>query len=85
MSGGNQQKKVILAKWLFTQPKVLIFDEPTQGIDVGAKVEVYNLIAEFVQNGGGVLLVSSELPELMGLCDRIYVMHKGQFVQEFFT
>lgn len=82
LSGGNQQK-VILAKWLFTQPKVLIFDEPTQGIDVGAKVEVYNLIAEFVQNGGGVLLVSSELPELMGLCDRIYVMHKGEFVHEF--
>ncbi|MFB5198308.1 sugar ABC transporter ATP-binding protein [Neobacillus sp. KR4-4] len=82
LSGGNQQK-VILAKWLFTQPKVLIFDEPTQGIDVGAKVEVYNLISEFVENGGGVLLVSSELPELMGLCDRIYVMHKGQFVKEF--
>ncbi len=82
LSGGNQQK-VILAKWLFTQPKVLIFDEPTQGIDVGAKVEVYRLIAEFVGNRGGVLLVSSELPELMGLCDRIYVMHKGQIVKEF--
>ncbi|WP_299087177.1 sugar ABC transporter ATP-binding protein [uncultured Metabacillus sp.] len=82
LSGGNQQK-VILAKWLFTESKVLIFDEPTQGIDVGAKVEVYNLISEFVQNGGGVLLVSSELPELMGLCDRIYVIHKGEFVKEF--
>ncbi|MCY9697992.1 sugar ABC transporter ATP-binding protein [Paenibacillus alginolyticus] len=82
LSGGNQQK-VILAKWLFTQPKVLIFDEPTQGIDVGAKVEVYNLIAEFVRNGGAVLIVSSELPELMGLSDRIYVMHKGKFVHEF--
>ncbi|PLR75533.1 D-xylose ABC transporter ATP-binding protein [Bacillus sp. V3-13] len=82
LSGGNQQK-VILAKWLFTQPKVLIFDEPTQGIDVGAKIEVYNLVAEFVQNGGGVLLVSSELPELLGLCDRIYVMHKGEIVHEF--
>lgn len=82
LSGGNQQK-VILAKWLFTQPKVLFFDEPTQGIDVGAKVEVYSLIAEFVRKGGGVLLVSSELPELMGLCDRIYVMHKGEFVKEF--
>lgn len=82
LSGGNQQK-VILAKWLFTQPKVLIFDEPTQGIDVGAKVEVYNLIAEFVRGGGAVVIVSSELPELMGLSDRIYVMHKGKFVQEF--
>lgn len=82
LSGGNQQK-VILAKWLFTQPKILIFDEPTQGIDVGAKVEVYNLIAEFVRNGGAVLMVSSELPELMGLSDRIYVMHKGKFVHEF--
>lgn len=82
LSGGNQQK-VILAKWLFTQPKVLIFDEPTQGIDVGAKIEVYNLIAEFVRNGGAVLMISSELPELMGLSDRIYVMHKGKFVHEF--
>jgi ribose transport system ATP-binding protein len=82
LSGGNQQK-VILAKWLFTQPKILIFDEPTQGIDVGAKVEVYNLIAEFVKSGGAVLMVSSELPELMGLSDRIYVMHKGKFVHEF--
>ncbi|MDF9841744.1 MULTISPECIES: sugar ABC transporter ATP-binding protein [unclassified Paenibacillus] len=82
LSGGNQQK-VILAKWLFTQPKILIFDEPTQGIDVGAKVEVYHLIAEFVRNGGAVLMVSSELPELMGLSDRIYVMHKGKFVHEF--
>jgi ribose transport system ATP-binding protein len=82
LSGGNQQK-VILAKWLFTRPKVLIFDEPTQGIDVGAKVEVYRLIAEFVRSGGAVVIVSSELPELMGLSDRIYVMHKGKFVQEF--
>lgn len=82
LSGGNQQK-VILAKWLFTKPKLLIFDEPTQGIDVGAKVEVYNLISEFVKNGGGVLLVSSELPELLGLCDRVYVMYKGELVHEF--
>ncbi len=82
LSGGNQQK-VILAKWLFTKPKVLIFDEPTVGIDVGAKVEVYHLMAEFVRNGGGILMVSSDLPELMGLSDRIYVMHKGEFVHEF--
>lgn len=82
LSGGNQQK-VILAKWLFTKPKLLIFDEPTQGIDVGAKHEIYNLIADFVRNGGGILLISSELPELMGLSDRIYVMHQGKLVREF--
>jgi len=82
LSGGNQQK-VILAKWLFTQPKLLIFDEPTQGIDIGAKHEIYSLIAEFVREGGGILLISSELPELMGLADRIYVMHQGRFVHEF--
>ncbi len=82
LSGGNQQK-VILAKWLFTEPKLLIFDEPTQGIDIGAKHEIYNLIAEFVRSGGGILLISSELPELMGLADRIYVMHQGKFVHEF--
>ncbi|MEH7417366.1 sugar ABC transporter ATP-binding protein [Neobacillus drentensis] len=82
LSGGNQQK-VILAKWLFSKPKVLIFDEPTIGIDVGAKVEVYNLMSEFVKNSGGILMVSSDLPELLGLSDRIYVMHKGEFVKEF--
>ena len=82
LSGGNQQK-VILAKWLFTKPQVLIFDEPTQGIDIGAKHEIYNLIADFVKEGGGILLVSSELPELMGLADRIYVMHQGKIVHEF--
>ena len=82
LSGGNQQK-VILAKWLFTNPQLLIFDEPTQGIDVGAKHEIYSLIAQFVSAGGGILLVSSELPELMGLADRIYVMHQGRIVHEF--
>ena len=82
LSGGNQQK-VILAKWMFTKPQVLIFDEPTQGIDVGAKHEIYSLIADFVKEGGGILLVSSELPELMGLADRIYVMHQGRIVHEF--
>ncbi|MFC0471246.1 sugar ABC transporter ATP-binding protein [Halalkalibacter kiskunsagensis] len=82
LSGGNQQK-VILAKWLYTKPKVLIFDEPTQGIDVGAKVEVYNLMSEFVANGGGILMVSSDLLELKGLADRIYVMHQGEFAHEF--
>lgn len=82
LSGGNQQK-VILAKWLFTNPRILIFDEPTQGIDVGAKYEIYSLIAEFVRDGGSILMVSSELPELLGLSDRIYVMHNGMIVREF--
>jgi ribose transport system ATP-binding protein len=82
LSGGNQQK-VILAKWMFANPKILIFDEPTQGIDVGAKHEIYSLIADFVRDGGGILLVSSELPELLGLADRIYVMHQGRIVHEF--
>ena len=82
LSGGNQQK-VILAKWLFTKPNLLIFDEPTVGIDIGAKHEIYRLIAQFVKNGGSILLVSSELPELLGLSDRIYVMHQGKIVHEF--
>lgn len=82
LSGGNQQK-VILAKWLFTNPKVLIFDEPTQGIDVGAKQEIYELISEFVKAGGSILIVSSELPEMLGLADRVYVMHEGEIVHEF--
>jgi ribose transport system ATP-binding protein len=82
LSGGNQQK-VILAKWLFADPDLLIFDEPTQGIDIGAKHEIYNLIADFVKSGGGILLVSSELAELTGLSDRIYVMNRGRIVHEF--
>lgn len=82
LSGGNQQK-AILAKWLFAKPKVLIFDEPTQGIDVGAKQEIYKLIADFVRNDGGIILVSSDLPELLGLADRIYVMHQGCILKEY--
>jgi ribose transport system ATP-binding protein len=81
LSGGNQQK-VMLARWLFTQPKVLIFEEPTRGIDVNAKVEVYKLIGQFVKQGGAVILVSSELPELEGLCDRVIVMHSGSVSAE---
>ncbi|MCM3652286.1 sugar ABC transporter ATP-binding protein [Metabacillus litoralis] len=77
LSGGNQQK-VVIAKWLFTQAKVFIFDEPTRGIDVGAKVEVYNLINELVEAGACVIIVSSELPEILGMCDRILVMHEGK-------
>ena len=76
LSGGNQQK-VVLAKWLFTHSKVLIFDEPTRGIDVGAKVAIYELMNDLVRRGVGVVIISSELPEVIGMCDRIYVMNSG--------
>jgi len=81
LSGGNQQK-VVLAKWLFTDPRVLILDEPTRGIDVGAKFEIYALMNELVAQGRGVVMVSSEMPELLGMCDRIYVMNKGRILGE---
>ena len=81
LSGGNQQK-VVLAKWLFTDPDVLILDEPTRGIDVGAKFEIYSIINQLADQGRGVILISSEMPELLGMCDRIYVMNKGTFVGE---
>ena len=82
LSGGNQQK-VVLSKWLFTGPQVLILDEPTRGIDVGAKYEIYAIINELAEQGKGVLMISSEMPELLGMCDRIYVMNEGRFVGEF--
>jgi putative multiple sugar transport system ATP-binding protein len=81
LSGGNQQK-VVLSKWLFAQPQVLILDEPTRGIDVGAKYEIYTLINELASSGKGVIVISSEMPELLGVCDRIYVMNEGRFVDE---
>lgn len=81
LSGGNQQK-VVLSKWLFAEPRVLILDEPTRGIDVGAKFEIYTIINELSAQGKGVVLISSEMPELLGLCDRIYVMNEGAFVGE---
>ncbi len=77
LSGGTQQK-VVLAKWMATNPKVLIFDEPTRGIDVGAKVEIYKLINEFAREGVAVLMISSELPEILGMSDRILVIHEGR-------
>jgi len=77
LSGGNQQK-VVIAKWLSRKPKVLIFDEPTKGIDVGAKVEVYRLINELAEAGVGIVLISSELPEVLAMSDRIMVMHAGR-------
>lgn len=81
LSGGNQQK-VVLSKWLFTAPEVLILDEPTRGIDVGAKYEIYGIINDLSKAGKGVVMISSELPELLGMCDRIYVMSEGAFVGE---
>jgi ABC-type sugar transport system ATPase subunit len=82
LSGGNQQK-VIIARWLSLNPKVLILDEPTRGIDVGAKSEIYRLIHRLAGQGMGILMVSSELPELLGVCDRILVMHEGRLSGEF--
>jgi rhamnose transport system ATP-binding protein len=81
LSGGNQQK-VVLAKWLSTDPKVLIVDEPTRGIDVGTKAEVHRLMSQLAAEGVGVLMVSSELPEVLGMADRILVMHEGRLVEE---
>jgi putative multiple sugar transport system ATP-binding protein len=82
LSGGNQQK-VVLSKWMFTDPKVLILDEPTRGIDVGAKFEIYGIIQELADQGRGVIVISSELPELLGLCDRIYTLAEGHITHEF--
>ncbi|WP_293230949.1 multiple monosaccharide ABC transporter ATP-binding protein [Paludibacterium sp.] len=82
LSGGNQQK-VVLSKWLFSQPEVLILDEPTRGVDVGAKYEIYTIISQLAAEGKCVLMISSEMPELLGMCDRIYVMNEGRMVGEF--
>ncbi len=82
LSGGNQQK-VLLAKWMFASPDVLILDEPTRGIDVGAKYEIYNIINSLVAEGKSVIMISSELPEVLGMSDRIYVMNEGRMVGEF--
>jgi putative multiple sugar transport system ATP-binding protein len=82
LSGGNQQK-VVLSKWLFSGPEVLILDEPTRGIDVGAKYEIYTIIAQLAAEGKCVIMISSEMPELLGMCDRICVLNEGAFVAEF--
>ncbi len=81
LSGGNQQK-VVLSKWLFSQPEVLILDEPTRGIDVGAKYEIYTIINQMAKEGKSILVISSELSEILGICDRIYVMNEGRVVSE---
>ena len=81
LSGGNQQK-VLLAKWMFAEPDIMILDEPTRGIDVGAKYEIYCIINDLVAAGKSVVMISSEMPEVLGMCDRIYVMSQGQIVGE---
>ena len=82
LSGGNQQK-IVLGKALMTGPKVIMLDEPTRGIDVGAKIEIYEIINKLTAEGKAVLLVSSELPELMGMSDRIIMLHEGRIGGEF--
>ena len=82
LSGGNQQK-VLIGKWMFTQPNIMMLDEPTRGIDVNAKYEIYCIINDLVAQGKSVLMVSSELPEILGMCDRTYVMCEGRIVGEF--
>ena len=81
LSGGNQQK-VLLAKWMYADPDILILDEPTRGIDVGAKYEIYCIINKMVAEGKSVIMISSEMPEILGMCDRIYVMNEGRMVAE---
>jgi putative multiple sugar transport system ATP-binding protein len=81
LSGGNQQK-VVLSKWMFANPDVLLLDEPTRGIDVGAKYEIYTLINQLASEGKAILVISSELPELLGTCDRIYAMSAGRITGE---
>ncbi len=81
LSGGNQQK-VVLGKWIFTAPDILILDEPTRGIDVGAKYEIYEIINKLADEGKSIIMISSELPEILGVCDRVYIMNEGRFVGE---
>lgn len=82
LSGGNQQK-VVLAKWLLTQPEIIILDEPTRGIDIGAKAEIYKIIAQLAGHGAAVIMVSSELEEILGMCDRVIVLYHGKITAEF--
>jgi D-xylose transport system ATP-binding protein len=81
LSGGNQQK-VVLAKWLMTKPKILILDEPTRGIDVGAKREIYNIIETLSASGLGIIIISSELPELYSICDRFIILREGHVIND---
>src|SRR5262249_40078857 len=81
LSGGNQQK-VALAKWIETRPKVLLLDEPTRGVDIGAKHEIYELMNRWTDEGYAILVITSDMPELLGLADRIVVMHRGRITAE---
>jgi putative multiple sugar transport system ATP-binding protein len=81
LSGGNQQK-VLLAKWMFAEPDIMLLDEPTRGIDVGAKYEIYCIINDLAAAGKCVVMISSELPEILGMSDRIYIMNEGKMVGE---
>jgi putative multiple sugar transport system ATP-binding protein len=81
LSGGNQQK-VLVGKWIFAKPDILLLDEPTRGVDVGAKYEIYQIINSLAAQGKSILLISSELPEILGMCDRVYVMNEGKFIAE---
>jgi len=82
LSGGNQQK-VLVSRWLLTSPDILILDEPTRGIDVGAKAEIHRLMSRLAQEGKAILMISSELPEILGMSDRVIVMHEGRLTGEF--
>ncbi|KYC85719.1 hypothetical protein B4096_3707 [Heyndrickxia coagulans] len=81
LSGGNQQK-VVIAKWVGTAPKILILDEPTRGIDVGAKREIYHLMNELTERGMAIVMISSDLPEVIGMSDRVVVIHEGKIAGE---
>ena len=81
LSGGNQQK-VVIAKWLSTEAEIIILDEPTKGVDVGAKAEIYRLLEELVEQGKSIIMVSSELPEIIGMCDRVIIMREGLKIKE---
>lgn len=82
LSGGNQQK-IVIAKWLLNNPNILILDEPTRGIDIGAKAEIYKIISDFASKGKSIIVISSEMPELIGICDRMIVMSEGRITGEF--
>ena len=81
LSGGNQQK-IVIAKWLGIEPDILILDEPTRGVDVGAKKEIYSIVNTLAENGVSIIMVSSELPEIIGMVDRVLVMHEGKLTGE---
>ena len=81
LSGGNQQK-VVIAKWLATQPKIIILDEPTKGVDIGSKAAVHEFMAELAEQGLAIIMVSSEIPEVLGMSDRVIVMREGRMVTE---